>query len=87
MAYILAFILIRNSVQGLIFLELLTLYIVAKSLISKCIDQAVGLPHSIARASMVLSSEPIKQIKTVRESSAGYDFSVIAYNATSISHY
>ena len=36
---------------------------------------------------MILSSVPIKHIKTVRESSAGYDFSVIAYRVTIISHY
>lgn len=52
---------------------------------SKCIDQAEGLPHSIAMATTELSSVPIKHIKTVRESSAGYDFSVIAYKISNIS--
>lgn len=57
------------------------------SIISKCIDQALTIVHSIARATMVLSSVPIKLIKAARESSAGYDFSVIAYKATIISHH
>ena len=71
----------KKALKSSTFLEFLTLYTAAKSLTSKCINQAVELPHSIARASMLLSNVPIKHIKTVRESSAGYDFSVIAYKS------
>jgi len=67
--------------------EFLTAYTTAMSLISKRIDQAVRFLHSIAKATMVLSSVPIKLIKAARESSVGYDSSVIAYKATIISHH
>ena len=63
------------------------MYTAAKSLVSKCIDQAARLPRSNVRASMALSSVPIKHIKTANESSAGYDFSVIAYKSTIIYHH
>lgn len=45
-------------------------------------DQIDRLLLSIAKATMVPSMVAIKQIKNVRESWAGYDFSVIAYKAS-----
>lgn len=46
---------------------------------SKCTDHAAALPLSNAKAKMVHSTVPVMHIKAVRESLAGYAFSVNAY--------
>ncbi|EXB65304.1 hypothetical protein L484_025383 [Morus notabilis] len=52
----------------------------------KCMNQAAGLRHSNAKAAIKPSIAPIKHIKAVREISAGYAFSVIAYKSNQYEH-
>lgn len=57
----------------------LTLYKGAKRVESKCNDQAAGLWPSIAKAITEACTAPVKHIKVVKDSCAGYTFIVIAW--------
>lgn len=46
---------------------------------SKCNDQAAGLCPSIAKAITEACTAPVKHIQAVKESCAGYNFTVIAW--------
>lgn len=59
--------------------EILTLYRAAMNLVSQWIDQMLVFPRSITSATIVPCAVPSRHIHAVRESSAGYVFSVIAW--------
>lgn len=51
---------------------------------SKCNDQAAGLCLSIPKAITEACTAPVEHIKAVRESCAGYTFTVIAWKIEEI---